>query len=91
MLPPLKGFVMKEPKLYCPFCEQELSGDTHKNDAYAWAAFYCEYNMSLQDDKPIPELKIKQEALKRKIKIKNEVNSDIRKLKERITELGLVT
>ena len=82
---------MIEAKLYCPFCQQELNGNVHKNDAYAWAAFNCEYDRSLQDDKPITELKIKQELLNSKMKLKNEVNSDIRKLKERITELGLVT
>jgi len=82
---------MEKPKLYCPFCELELNGTTHKNDDYAWAAFNCEFDVELQNDKPIAELQIKQEKLDDKKKLKNEVNRDIRKLKERIAELCLVT
>ena len=82
---------MIKPKLYCPFCELELSGAVHKNNSYAWSEFNCEFNAKLQDEKPTTEMQIKKKALSDKVKMKNKLNSDIRILKKRITELGLVT
>lgn len=80
---------MEKPKLYCPFCSLVLNGDTHQDDNEAWVVFNCEYNKSLQEDKPITEIAIKQEVLQRLTARKNEINRGIRSLRHRIEELKI--
>lgn len=53
---------MEKPKLYCPFCELELSGTAHKNDLLAWSKFNCEFSTDIDSETPLTELHIKTKS-----------------------------
>ena len=54
---------MEPPKLYCPYCTLELSGDGHKNENEAWVRFECEYRPLTDDKQPIPELEMQKRRI----------------------------
>lgn len=74
-------------KLYCPLCKLVLSGDGHANETEAWELFECEYSVSQYEEKPIPELEINKQEIKRLTERKNRINKGIRELKARNAEL----
>ena len=51
------------PKLFCPYCDLELSGNGHVSEAEAWAVFECEYDRRTSKKKPITELVRNKERL----------------------------
>lgn len=83
---------MKDPMLYCPYCDLEMHGNIHKNESKAWGMHECEYR---SNDKlfPLPvvtELERNKLAITRMTKEKNDINSAVRKLKARNIELDLI-
>lgn len=79
--------MLKPPKLYCPFCELELSGHRHKSEVQAWTWFNCEYNKLIDEKPPLTELALRRKRLADLEKERLRLTKNIKATKARIAEL----
>ena len=43
-------------KSYCPYCDLPLKGNQHENNTMAWDLANCEYDKTVDEKPPVPEL-----------------------------------
>ena len=84
---------MKDQSFYCPVCGLELTGcdngDTHKLKGKAWDYYSCNYRVS-HESPPQTEFKRNSALMVNLSARKNKLNSRIRKLKHRNSELEII-
>ena len=73
-------------KEYCPYCNLELDGFTHKNNLEAWECYNCEYDSRVDERKPVSEIEYNKQRLKWLKAERKRINSAIRHIKSRNEE-----